>query len=53
MIMVTNIWKSDWIRMVIYHSTEHYSFIKKLLDLQKGDKYYPQIFLGECLYKLA
>ena len=55
MIMMKNIWKSNLCQMTSYDrkTIEIPSIVIAVRAVfRKNNKYYPQMFLDECLYKL-
>ena len=51
MIMIKHTWKSNLIQMISYLWKKVVIVIRSVFN--DNNKYYPQVILDECLYKLA
>ena len=55
MIMMKDIWKSNLIQVTIYLLNKISKIIMTIIVravFHENNKYYPQVFLGESLYKI-
>ena len=50
MIMIKNIWKSNLIWMIT--NLRNLVVLVRAIIFHEGNKYYPEVLLDECLYKL-